>query len=101
MASDPAQRGGRALPTVRLTDFDDLLLTRERGRKVGLRLPQKAELRLDLRGVKAVSPSFLDELLRTTSRRGVAVSFTNVPARVKGNLAVLERVHGKKIEQAV
>ena len=34
-------------------------------------------------------------------RRGITLSFTNVPARVKGNLALLERVHEKKVEQAV
>jgi hypothetical protein len=89
------------LLTVRLRDFDDLLLTRQRGREVGRSLPDARELCLDLRGVKAASPSFLDEVIRTTAKRGTAVAFRNVPARIKPSLAVLERVHSRGVEQAV
>jgi hypothetical protein len=87
--------------TVRLSDFDDLLLTRERGRKIGRKLPREAKLCLDLRGVNAASPSFLDELIRTATTRGTELSFTNVPARTKRHLALLERANERRVEQAV
>jgi hypothetical protein len=88
--------------TVRLRDlFDGLLLTRERGREVAEKLPSDERLCLDLRGVNAASPSFLDELIRSATRRGIELSFTNVPSRLKGQLGHLERANERRVEEAV
>jgi hypothetical protein len=86
------QCSGRAEP------FDDLLLTREPGRHVGEALPREGRLCLDLRGVGAASPSFLDELIRTATRRGIELSFTNVPSRIKDHLGILERANERRVE---
>lgn len=90
------------MQTVELRRFDEFLLTRELGRTVGERLPDSQHLLLDCRGVKAVSPSFLDELIRTAAERGVTLSFKNVPERTKHHLEILERAsERRRLAQAV
>lgn len=77
---------------IRLSEQDNLLLTRERGRAVGQRLPRDTALVLDFKGVEVASPSFLDELLRTAFQRGTQVKIVNAPAEVRQRLRVLEQV---------
>lgn len=99
MAKQPGGgKGGSAMRTVRLRDFDDLLLTRERGREVADKLPRASMLCLDLRGVNAASPSFLDELIRSATSLGIGLSFTNVPSRIKEQLGLLERANERRVE---
>jgi hypothetical protein len=87
---------------IELKRFNQLLLTRELGRDIGQKLPESERLLVDCRGVKAISPSFLDELIRTTAERGIAISFENVPQRTKHQLAILERAsERRRLAQAV
>ncbi len=75
---------------VPLKDEDVLLLTRERGRKVGLGLPNGPVL-LDFEGVEVASPSFLDELLRVADGRALEVEITNANRGILANLRRLNR----------
>lgn len=87
--------------TLRLRDFNALLLTRERGRQLGEALPVERHMVLDCRGVKAISPSFLDELIRTASERGIELSFKGVPDRLRPNLELLEQARERRPAHAV
>jgi hypothetical protein len=57
---------------IELKRFGTLLLTREKGRSVSEALPTgRNALHLDLGGVEAASPSFLDELARALFEKGI------------------------------
>ncbi len=86
---------------IELRRFDELLLTRERGRLVGESLPDDKELILDCRGVRAISPSFLDELIRVAARRNITLTFRNLPTRARRSLNRLERAQRDRVAQAV
>lgn len=82
--------------SVRLSRYDELLLTRERGREIALNLPEADHLVLDFQGVEVASPSFLDELIKVAAERGISLAATNVNRRTKENLRRLERVNADR-----
>lgn len=86
------------------------LVTRESARS--LRVPlinalaaAPGELVLDFRGIQAVTPSFLDELLRVVRDAIQAVDprprviLTNVPARLSPGFTAIGRSRGTSIRQ--
>ena len=76
----------------KLTRYEAPLVTRERGREVGVDLPDHQKVVLDFRGVRVASPSFLDELIKTATKRGVSLTITNASPRIRHSLARLQRV---------
>lgn len=70
-----------------------LLLTRERGRELAMSLPRVKEIVLDFKAVEAMSPSFLDELIRGLHARGIeSIVLRNVSDRTAENLRRLKRL---------
>jgi hypothetical protein len=80
--------------TVRLSDTDRLLLTRERGREVAARIPSTThEVVFDFENVEVASSSFLDELMKQLiEERHFRVSVMNVPHAIAQNIERLRRV---------
>ncbi len=78
---------------VRLLEFGDILLTRDTGRLVVSRLPKEDKLLLDCTGVQAITPSFLDEVVRLSSVRNTKVEFINFPHRLRSTISVIMRKH--------
>lgn len=84
------------MTTVTMNKDQPLLVTRGRGREVAAALPLGRNLTLDFRNVDVVSPSFLDELLKSMGARGVEnVTLANLKARTHLQLLLsLDRPSG-------
>lgn len=77
---------------VRVANFAKILVTRERGRGLADGLPPESDVTLDFEGVRAASPSFLDQLRRSAEERGARLTFVNVSDQTRKVLDLLERL---------
>lgn len=74
--------------TVKMVNYGQLLLTRERGREIALDLPDgPVRLRLDFTGVDVASPSFLDEVIKgAVARRASRIEFVGISEPTRKNV---------------
>jgi hypothetical protein len=90
---EPGDEDVRKVP---LSRYNSLLLTRQSGKRVGLDLPGVPRVGLDFRGVEVASASFLDELIKTASGRGIELIVANASPQILANLETLRRVNSDR-----
>lgn len=78
-------------------ELTGLMLTREAANRVVDALVSQ-EVTVDCRRVEAMTPSFMDEMMRSARERHIDLRFVGVPERLRGTLSFLERRYRKDSE---
>jgi len=68
---------------VSMSKHGNLLLTRDGGRAVAMKLPKDREVELDFEGIDVAASSSLGSLIRTARARGVTLTIVGASERIQ------------------